>query len=115
MPAHSQALVTSATASLRCSEIGGIGAIASIALRRNICARALSDTLMMMSTAILAVAGREATGLRGAGLLLAYSAGLGLPFVAAALAIGVFVRFLKRFRYERIHRRLDALPPKERL
>lgn len=48
--------------------------------------------------AILAVAGSEATVARGAGLLLAYSAGLGLPFVAAALAIGGFVRFIKRFR-----------------
>ncbi len=47
---------------------------------------------------ILAVAGSEATVMRGAGLLLAYSAGLGIPFVAAALAIGLFVRFLKRFR-----------------
>ena len=48
--------------------------------------------------AILAVAGSEATVARGAGLLLTYSAGLGLPFVAAALAIGAFVRFIKRFR-----------------
>ena len=48
--------------------------------------------------AILAVAGAEATVARGAGMLLLYSAGLGLPFVAAALAIGSFVRFLKRFR-----------------
>ncbi len=48
--------------------------------------------------AILAVAGSEATVTRGAGLLLVYSAGLGLPFVAAAFAIGLFVRFLKRFR-----------------
>lgn len=48
--------------------------------------------------AILAVAGSEATVARGAGLLLVYSAGLGVPFVAAALAVGLFVRFLKRFR-----------------
>lgn len=48
--------------------------------------------------AILAVAGSEATVARGAGLLLVYSAGLGLPFVAAAVAVGLFVRFLKRFR-----------------
>ncbi len=48
--------------------------------------------------AILAVAGSEATVARGAGLLLVYSAGLGLPFVAAALALGAFLRFLRRFR-----------------
>ena len=48
--------------------------------------------------AILAVAGSEATVLRGAGLLAAYSAGLGLPFVAAAVAIGAFTVFLRGFR-----------------
>ena len=48
--------------------------------------------------AILTVAGSEATVAHGAVLLLAYSAGLGLPFVAAALAVGGFMRFLKRFR-----------------
>ena len=48
--------------------------------------------------AILAVAGSEATVLRGAGLLAAYSAGLGLPFVAAAVAIGTFTVFLRGFR-----------------
>ncbi len=48
--------------------------------------------------AILAVAGSEATVARGAGLLAAYSAGLGLPFVAAAVAMGAFTSFLKRFK-----------------
>jgi cytochrome c-type biogenesis protein len=48
--------------------------------------------------AILAVAGSQATVARGAGLLLLYSAGLGIPFVVAAFAVGSFVRFLKRFR-----------------
>ena len=48
--------------------------------------------------AILAVAGSEATVARGAGLLLVYSLGLGLPFVAAAFAVSVFVRFIKGFR-----------------
>ena len=48
--------------------------------------------------AILAVAGAEATVGHGALLLLAYSAGLGLPFVAAALAVGLFTRFLRRFK-----------------
>ena len=48
--------------------------------------------------AILAVAGSDATVGHGALLLLAYSAGLGVPFVAAALAVGGFTRFLRRFR-----------------
>jgi cytochrome c-type biogenesis protein len=47
--------------------------------------------------AILAVAGSEDTVLKGAGLLAAYSAGLGLPFLGAALAIEPFFRFIKRF------------------
>lgn len=48
--------------------------------------------------AILAVAGSQATVAHGAALLAAYSFGLGAPFVAAALAIGAFTAFLKRFR-----------------
>ena len=48
--------------------------------------------------AILAVAGSEDTVLKGAGLLAIYSAGLGVPFLAAALAIEPFFRFIKRFR-----------------
>ncbi len=48
--------------------------------------------------AILAVAGSEATVARGAALLGAYSLGLGVPFVIAAVAIGAFTAFLKRFR-----------------
>jgi cytochrome c-type biogenesis protein len=48
--------------------------------------------------AILAVAGSEATVTRGAALLATYSAGLGLPFVIAAFAIGAFLRFMRRFR-----------------
>ena len=47
--------------------------------------------------AILAVAGTEDTALKGAGLLAVYSAGLGLPFLGAALAIEPFFRFIKRF------------------
>ena len=47
--------------------------------------------------AILAVAGSEDTALKGAGLLAVYSAGLGLPFFGAALAIEPFFRFIKRF------------------
>jgi cytochrome c-type biogenesis protein len=48
--------------------------------------------------AILAVAGTEDTVAKGAGLLAVYSAGLGIPFIAAALAMTPFMRFMKRFR-----------------
>jgi cytochrome c-type biogenesis protein len=48
--------------------------------------------------AILAVAGSEDTVTRGMVLLGAYSAGLGLPFLLAALAIEPFMAFLTRFR-----------------
>ncbi|MBK9081817.1 MAG: cytochrome c biogenesis protein CcdA [Rhizobiales bacterium] len=48
--------------------------------------------------AILTVAGSEETVARGAALLAAYSAGLGVPFLLAAAAMGPFMRFLARFR-----------------
>ncbi|MFD1704489.1 cytochrome c biogenesis CcdA family protein [Methylopila henanensis] len=48
--------------------------------------------------AVLAVAASEATVARGAGLLAVYAAGLGVPFLIAALAMKPFVGFLKRFR-----------------
>ena len=48
--------------------------------------------------AILAVAGSEDTVTKGALLLAVYSAGLGLPFLIAALAVEPFVRFLARFK-----------------
>ena len=48
--------------------------------------------------AILAVASSEDTVARGAGLLAVYSLGLGVPFLAAALAIEPFMNFLKKFR-----------------
>src|SRR3954471_21046410 len=48
--------------------------------------------------AILAVAGSETRGARGALLLAVYSAGLGIPFILAALAMGPFVALLKRVR-----------------
>ncbi len=41
---------------------------------------------------ILAVAGSRSTVASGAGLLAVYSLGLGLPFIAAAAAIGPFMR-----------------------
>ncbi len=48
--------------------------------------------------AVLAVAASEATVARGAGLLTLYSAGLGTPFVVAALAAKPFAAFLQRFK-----------------
>jgi cytochrome c-type biogenesis protein len=48
--------------------------------------------------AILAVAASEATVAEGAGMLAVYSLGLGIPFLAAALAIEPFAAFLARFR-----------------
>ncbi|HVY18600.1 MAG TPA: cytochrome c biogenesis protein CcdA [Bauldia sp.] len=48
--------------------------------------------------AILAVAGTEATVTRGAGLLAAYSLGLGIPFLLAGLFAGPFMGFMRRFR-----------------
>ncbi len=48
--------------------------------------------------AILTVAGSEDTAARGAILLGAYSAGLGVPFLMAALAIEPFMKFLGRFK-----------------
>ncbi len=47
---------------------------------------------------VLAVAGREDSVGQGAFLLAVYSAGLGVPFLLAAFAMGPFIRFLKRFR-----------------
>jgi cytochrome c-type biogenesis protein len=48
--------------------------------------------------AILALAGTEDTVARGASLLAVYSAGLGIPFIVAALAMAPFMRFMQRFR-----------------
>ncbi|PZQ16225.1 MAG: cytochrome C biogenesis protein [Ancylobacter novellus] len=48
--------------------------------------------------AVLAVAASEETVTSGAGLLAVYAAGLGLPFLIAALAMKPFVGFLKRFK-----------------
>ena len=49
-------------------------------------------------SAILAIAGSEGSVARGAGLLSIYSLGLGVPFIAAALAVEAFAAFLARFR-----------------
>jgi len=48
--------------------------------------------------AILSLAGTAETVQRGVWLLIAYSAGLGLPFLLSALALGSFLRFFKRYR-----------------
>lgn len=48
--------------------------------------------------AILSLAGTADTVQRGVGLLVAYSAGLGLPFLVSAVALGGFQRFFKRYR-----------------
>ncbi len=53
--------------------------------------------------AILAVAASEATVAKGAGLLAVYSLGLGLPFIAASLAVEPFAAFLVRFRSHLVH------------
>ncbi len=48
--------------------------------------------------AILFVAGSEDTVRQGALLLAAYALGIGVPFLAAALFAGPFMRFMTRFR-----------------
>ncbi len=48
--------------------------------------------------AILAVASSEESVGQGAVLLAAYSLGLGLPFLLAALAMEPFIHFLRRFK-----------------
>jgi len=60
---------------------------------------------------ILAVAGSRDTAAAGAGLLAVYSLGLGLPFIAAAAAIGPFMRAsdaIKR-RFGAIEKTVGAL------
>ena len=47
---------------------------------------------------ILSLAGTAETVERGVGLLVAYSAGLGVPFVLSAAALGPALRFFKRYR-----------------
>jgi cytochrome c-type biogenesis protein len=47
---------------------------------------------------VLALAAASATVARGVLLLAAYSAGLAVPFLLAALGIGQFLRFYQRFR-----------------
>jgi cytochrome c-type biogenesis protein len=47
---------------------------------------------------ILTLAGNDRTVQQGIGLLLAYSAGLGLPFLLFSVALGAFLGFFKRYR-----------------
>lgn len=47
---------------------------------------------------ILSLAGTAETVRTGVGLLLAYSAGLALPFFLSSLALGGFLRFFRRYR-----------------
>ena len=48
-------------------------------------------------TAILLIAGSEDSSWRGAALLAAYSLGIGIPFLLAALFANPFMRFMRRF------------------
>jgi cytochrome c-type biogenesis protein len=48
--------------------------------------------------ATLSLAGTAETVQRGIGLLVAYSLGLGVPFLISSLALGTFLRFFKRYR-----------------
>ncbi|MCB1386272.1 MAG: sulfite exporter TauE/SafE family protein [Nitratireductor sp.] len=47
---------------------------------------------------ILAMAASSESAAQGAGMLAVYSAGLGIPFLLAALFVGPFLAFLSRFR-----------------
>jgi cytochrome c-type biogenesis protein len=57
---------------------------------------------------VLTLAANEASLGAGVRLLLVYSLGLGIPFVLAAVAIGPFLGFLKRFRLH-LHRVEQAM------
>jgi len=48
--------------------------------------------------AILSLAGTSETVARGTTLLVAYSAGLGVPFLLSAVALGAFLKFFRRYR-----------------
>ncbi len=47
---------------------------------------------------ILSLAGTADTVQRGVGLLVAYSAGLGVPFLVSSIALGGFLKFFRRYR-----------------
>jgi cytochrome c-type biogenesis protein len=48
--------------------------------------------------AIPSLAGTADTAARGVGLLVAYSAGLGVPFLLSAVALGAFLKLFRRYR-----------------
>lgn len=48
--------------------------------------------------AILSLASTAENVWRGVGLLAAYSAGLGVPFLLSSIALGAFLRFFRRYR-----------------
>lgn len=48
--------------------------------------------------AILTLASTSENVGRGVGLLVAYSAGLGVPFLLSSLALGAFLKFFRRYR-----------------
>ncbi len=56
-----------------------------------------------MLAAVLMVAGAEESTLRGGGLLAVYALGIGVPFLAAALAARPFMNFMARFRHVQGH------------
>jgi cytochrome c-type biogenesis protein len=60
---------------------------------------------------ILTLAGGRETVGEGAALLAAYSLGLGIPFLIAALFSGAFMRFLQKFRIHlgRVEKVIGAL------
>ena len=60
---------------------------------------------------ILFVAAGEDSALQGAMLLLVYALGIGVPFLAAALLAGPFMRVMKRFRrhMHRVEQAMGAL------
>src|SRR5262245_1027229 len=47
---------------------------------------------------ILTLASNDKTVQQGIGLLLAYSAGLGVPFLISSIALGGFLKFFKKYR-----------------
>ncbi len=47
---------------------------------------------------ILTLASNDKTVQQGVGLLLAYSAGLGVPFLLSSVALGGFLKFFKKYR-----------------
>ncbi len=64
----------------------------------------------MLGPILTLAGGRETMG-EGAALLAAYSFGLGIPFLVAALFSGAFMRFLGKFRVHlgRVEKVIGAL------